>query len=141
MGPEYALAPKRNVIEGVPHGRVQQFSIDSKETEICNPGIAREKFGTVDPKNPKTLIVGTHEIDYKRQVTVYIPAQHKPGSQLPFRVVHDGTQGKPNMTMPPSFGDFRFGQLSSMSVSQSAHSEPTSMSRLGWLSEWHASIM
>jgi enterochelin esterase family protein len=80
IGPEYVPAPERDVIEGVPQGKVHQFSIDSRETEIYNPGIAREKFGTVDPKNPKTLIVDTHEIDYERQITVYIPAQHKPGS-------------------------------------------------------------
>jgi hypothetical protein len=35
----------------------------------------------VDPKNPKTLIVETHNIDYKRQITVYIPAQYKAGSE------------------------------------------------------------
>ena len=100
IGPEYVPAPERKVIEGVPQGKVQQFAIDSKETKIYNPGIAREKFGTVDPKNPKTLIVDTHEIDYKRQITVYIPAQHKPGSEAPFMVVHDGPKGKPNMAMP-----------------------------------------
>ncbi len=100
IGPEYVPAPERKVIKGVPQGKVQQFSIDSKETAIYNPGIARKKFGTVDPKNPKTLIVDTHEIDYKRQITVYIPAQHKPGSEAPFMVVHDGPKGKPNMTMP-----------------------------------------
>lgn len=100
IGPEYVPAPERKVIEGVPQGKVQQFSIDSKETKIYNPGIAREKFGTVDPTNPKTLIVDTHEIDYERQITVYIPAQHEPGSEAPFMVVHDGPKGKPNMTMP-----------------------------------------
>ena len=51
-----------------------------------NPGIARKVFGKVDPKNPKTLIVDTHEIDYKRQITVYVPAQHKADAAAP-----DGT--------------------------------------------------
>ena len=59
---------------------MQQFVIDSKETKLFNPGIARKEFGKVDPKNPKTLIVETHTIDYKRTITVYIPAQYKPGS-------------------------------------------------------------
>ena len=63
IGPKYVLAPERNVVEGVPQGKVQQFTIDSKETRIYNPGIARKKFGRVDPTNPKTLIVDTHEID------------------------------------------------------------------------------
>ena len=100
IGPEYKAAPERNPIEGVPQGRVQQFTIDSKETKLFNPGIARKVFGTVDPNNPRTLIVDTHEIDYKRQITVYIPAQYSPGSEAPFMVMHDGPKGKPNMTIP-----------------------------------------
>ena len=100
IGPKYVLAPERNVVEGVPQGKVQQFTIDSKETEIYNPGIARKKFGSVDPRNPKTLIVDTHEIDYKRQITVYIPTQHKAGSESPFMVSHDGPKGKPRMALP-----------------------------------------
>ena len=100
IGPEYISAPETKVLEDVPKGKVQQFIIDSTETKIFNPGIARMKFGTVDPKNPKTLIVDTHEIDYKRQITVYIPAQHKPGTKAPFMISHDGPKGKPNMTLP-----------------------------------------
>ncbi len=100
IGPKYVGAPENRVVEGVPRGRVQQFTIDSRETKIYNPGIARKKFGTVDPKNPKTLIVDTHEIDYKRQITVYIPAHHKPGSVSPFMVSHDGPKGKPRMNLP-----------------------------------------
>lgn len=100
IGPDYVPAAERNVVKGVPQGKVQQFTIDSKETKIYNPGIARKKFGTVDPNNPKTLIVDTHEIDYKRQITVYIPAQYEPGTAAPFMVSHDGPKGKPNMVLP-----------------------------------------
>jgi enterochelin esterase family protein len=100
IGPEYVQAPERKVTEGVPPGKVQQFDIDSKETKLLNPGIARDVFGKVDPNNPKTLIVETHNIDYKRKITVYIPAQYKAGSEAPFMVVHDGPGGKPNMTLP-----------------------------------------
>jgi len=100
IGPKYVRTPERKMVEGVARGRVQQFTIYSKQTKIYNPGIARKKFGTVDPKNPKTLIVDTHEIDYKRQITVYIPAQHKRGSEAPFMVSHDGPKGKPNMGLP-----------------------------------------
>jgi len=100
IGPKYVPAPERKVVNGVPQGKVQQFTIDSRETKIYNPGIARKKFGTVDPRNPKTLIVDTHEIDYKRQITVYIPAQHKPGTAAPFMISHDGPKGKPNMGLP-----------------------------------------
>eukprot|EP00913_Durusdinium_trenchii_P023301 g21879.t1 len=81
-------------------GTVRQFTINSKDTKLFNPGIARKVFGKVDPKNPKTLIVDTHEIDYKRQITVYIPAQYQPGTSAPFMVIHDGPKGKPNMTVP-----------------------------------------
>ena len=73
IGPKYLPAPERQVIAGVPKGKVVQFTIDSKDTQLLSPGIARKVFGKVDPNNPKTLIVDTHEIDYKRQITVYIP--------------------------------------------------------------------
>jgi iron(III)-enterobactin esterase len=100
IGPNYAPAPENKVIEGVPQGKVQQFTIDSKDTKLLNPGIARKVFGKVDPKNPKTLIVDTHEIDYKRQITVYIPAQYVAGTKAPFMVCHDGPKGRPNMSLP-----------------------------------------
>jgi enterochelin esterase family protein len=100
IGPDYLPAPELKVVEGVPRGKVQQFTIDSRDTKLLNPGIAREEFGTVDPANPKTLIVETHEIDYKRQITVYIPAQYVAGSEAPFMVIHDGPKGSPKMTVP-----------------------------------------
>ena len=73
IGPTYTPAPERKVVDGVPQGKVRQFVIDSRETKLFNPGIARKEFGKVDPTNPKTLIVETHPIDYKRAITVYIP--------------------------------------------------------------------
>src|SRR6266542_1544823 len=54
IGPDYVPAPELNVVAGVPQGKVQQFSMDSAESKFY-PGIARDVFGTVDPKNPKTL--------------------------------------------------------------------------------------
>ena len=62
IGPDYTTAPERKVVAGVPQGKVKQFTIDSKETKLFNPGIARKVFGKVDPKNPKTLIVETHTL-------------------------------------------------------------------------------
>jgi iron(III)-enterobactin esterase len=100
IGPKYAPAPERKVVKDVPQGKVQQFDIDSKETKLLNPGIARKQFGKVDQKNPKTLIVETHNIDYKRRITVYVPAQYKPKNEAPFMVVHDGPKGKPTMELP-----------------------------------------
>ncbi len=90
IGPKYVTAPERKVVDGVPQGKVEQFVIDSKETKLMNPGIARKEFGKLDPSNPKTLIVETHNIDYKRTITVYIPAQYKPETEAPFMLVHDG---------------------------------------------------
>ena len=90
IGPKYVPATERKAADGVPKGKVHQFVIDSKETKLLNPGIARKVFGKVDPSNPKTLIVETHEIDYKRAITVYVPAQYKAGTDAPFMVVHDG---------------------------------------------------
>lgn len=100
IGPDYQAAPELQPVEGVPTGRIEQFKIDSRETKLFNPGIAREQFGTVDPDNPRTLIVQTHEIDYERQITVYIPSQYKPGTEAPLMVIHDGPKGKPNLTVP-----------------------------------------
>jgi enterochelin esterase family protein len=100
IGPKYVPAPERKPVKGVPEGKVQQFVIDSKETKLLNPGIARKEFGKVDPKNPKTLIVETHTIDYKRPITVYVPAQYEPGTEAPFMVVHDGPKGKPGTELP-----------------------------------------
>ncbi|MBY0513998.1 MAG: prolyl oligopeptidase family serine peptidase [Gemmataceae bacterium] len=90
IGPKYTPAPERTKVKDVPEGRVEQFEIDSKETKLFNPGIKRDKFGTVDPNNPKTLIVETKTFDYKRKVGVYVPAQYKEGTEAPFMVVHDG---------------------------------------------------
>jgi enterochelin esterase-like enzyme len=100
IGPKYVTAPERKAVEGTPRGKVHQFVIDSKDTKLLNPGIARKQFGKVDPSNPKTLIVETHDIDYKRAITVYIPAQHKAGTDAPFMVVHDG----PGPSKTPSSG-------------------------------------
>ncbi len=100
IGPDYVAAPENKQIDGVSKGKAMQFVINSKDTQLLNPGIARKVFGTVDPKNPKTLIVETHPIDYMRQITVYVPAQYKRGTEAPFMVCHDGPKGKPNMALP-----------------------------------------
>lgn len=101
IGPDYVSAPELNVIAGVPQGQVRQFLMDSKGGKFYSPGIARHIFGTVDPNNPKTLIVETHSIDYQRAVTVYIPSQYVPGTAAPFLIMHDGPpMGRPDLTLP-----------------------------------------
>ena len=100
IGPDYIPANENKRNPKVPHGSVSQFTIDSKETRIFNPGIARDEFGIVDPNNPNTLIVETREIDYQRQITVYLPPNHDRTTTYPFMVVHDGPKGKPNPLLP-----------------------------------------
>ena len=91
IGPKYVPAPERKKVEGVPEGKVEQFEIDSKDTKLFNPGTSRGKTTPkLDPNNPKTVIVETHAIDYKRKIGVYIPAGYKEGTAAPFMVVHDG---------------------------------------------------
>jgi enterochelin esterase-like enzyme len=100
IGPKYVQAPELDVLPGVPQGKVQQFTMDSAESKFY-PGIGRKAFGTVDPNNPKTLVVETHPAPYKRTITVYIPSQYSAGTAAPFIVTHDGPQqGQPDMTLP-----------------------------------------
>jgi enterochelin esterase-like enzyme len=91
VGPEYVPAPETKAVEGVPQGRVEQFELDSAASKFY-PGIGRDKFGTVDPTNPRTLIVETRPAPYKRQISVYIPAQYVPGTAAPFLISHDGSK-------------------------------------------------
>ena len=91
IGPKYTPAPERTKGKDVPEGKVEQFEIDSKETKLFNPGISRGRTTQkLDPNNPKTVIVETFTIDYKRKVGVYVPAGYKEGTEAPFMVVHDG---------------------------------------------------
>ncbi|MFT4692207.1 MAG: enterochelin esterase family protein [Limisphaerales bacterium] len=100
IGPDYLPPAEAKVVAVVPQGKMHQFGINSKDCQRFNPGIAREVFGKVDPNNPKTLIVDTHEVDYTRTITVYIPAQYKSGTEVPFIVKHDGSRmGRPDMNL------------------------------------------
>ena len=96
IGPDYQQPAEAKKKDGVPQGTLKQFIIKSTDCERFNPGIAREEFGKVDPNNPKTLIVDTHEVDYERCITVYIPAGYKRGTEAPFIIKHDG----PRMDKP-----------------------------------------
>ena len=89
VGPGYIPAPELEVIEGVPQGRIIQFVMDSADSDFY-PGIARTEKGTVDPENPKTLIVDTFAQPYERLVTVYVPRQYEVGTITPFIIYHDG---------------------------------------------------
>jgi enterochelin esterase-like enzyme len=100
IGPDYTPAPESKVDPARPAGTVQQFALESKGSQFY-PGIARDVFGTVDPHNPRTLVVETHAQPWQRAITVYIPARFEQGTQAPFIVVHDGPRlGDPDMTLP-----------------------------------------
>ncbi len=74
IGPDYADAPETKVQDGVPQGRIVEFTMDSKDSRIYK-GIAKDRKGTVP---------------YQRKVAVYIPAQYKAGDEVPFIVAQDG---------------------------------------------------
>jgi enterochelin esterase-like enzyme len=100
IGPTYVPAREIMMVDGVKSGTVQQFQLDSKDSKFY-PGIGRDVFGTVDPNNPKTLIVATHPAPYLRTITVYIPAQYQHVGKSPFIVTHDGPKfGEPDRTLP-----------------------------------------
>jgi enterochelin esterase-like enzyme len=92
LGPTHSPAPEMAVQEGVPHGAVYNFTMESTDSKIY-PGIAREPntFGTADPNDPAKLIVTTsHPAPYTRKVAVYVPKQYVPGTAAPFIVGADG---------------------------------------------------
>jgi len=101
IGPDYVPAPELTPVEGVPQGRVEQFVIESEDSKFY-PGIARGAPGTVDPENPRTLVVDSWPQPYTRTITVYVPAGYVPGTPAPVLVVHDGPKefGKPDLMIP-----------------------------------------
>jgi iron(III)-enterobactin esterase len=100
IGPDYEAAPELTVPPHTPEGTVRQFTLESKDSRFY-PGTARDVSGTVDPNNPKTLIVETHPQPWQRAITVYVPAQYKSGTKAPFIVVHDGPKlGDPDKALP-----------------------------------------
>ena len=95
LGPTHTVSPDATANPGVPHGTVADFTITSAESKMY-PGIAREPntFGTPDPSDPSKLIVTTsHPAPWTRKVTVYVPAEYKPGTVAPFIVGADGPDG------------------------------------------------
>lgn len=91
VGPTHTPAPEMTVREGVPQGKVYEFTMESKDSKIY-PGIAREKgtFGRPDPNDPSKLIVNSFPAPYTRKVAVYVPQQYVPGTEAPFIVGADG---------------------------------------------------
>ena len=73
-GPEYESAPETVVQPNVPHGRLYEFTMDSRDSHLY-PGIAKTQPGVVP---------------YQRRVCVYVPSQCVAGTPAPLIVVQDG---------------------------------------------------
>jgi hypothetical protein len=74
VGPPYANAPELNRRDGIPHGMVHRFKMNSTDSKMY-PGIAKTNPGAVVP--------------YTRGVSVYVPAQYEPGQPAAFLVSQD----------------------------------------------------
>ncbi len=91
VGPTHPPAPEMTDQDGVPHGLVHTFMMDSSASKLY-PGIARTP-GTrpeLDPSNPAKRIVQSGPAKYARRVAVYIPKQYVAGTVAPFIVGADG---------------------------------------------------
>jgi enterochelin esterase family protein len=91
LGPTHNPAPEMTVKEGVPQGKIYEFTMESTDSKIY-PGIAREPntFARPDPDNPTKLIVSSHPAPYTRKLAVYVPQQYVPGTAAPFIIGADG---------------------------------------------------
>ena len=91
IGPTHNAAPDMSVKEDVPHGKVFEFSMESRDSKIY-PGVARAPgaFPHSDPTDPGKLIVSSQPAPYTRRVLVYVPQQYVPGTEAPFIVGTDG---------------------------------------------------
>lgn len=74
IAPPYANAPELTPREGVPKGKVYQFTMNSTDSKLY-PGISKTMPGQVVP--------------YQRRVTVYVPSQYVAGKPAPFLVSQD----------------------------------------------------
>ncbi len=77
VGPDYTPAPEQTVREGIPHGKVIKFSMDSADSKFY-PGLTNT---------------------FKRDVTVYVPAQYVPGTAAP-AIVSCDAYGARNNQLP-----------------------------------------
>jgi iron(III)-enterobactin esterase len=91
IGPTHPEAPECRRREGVPRGKVIEFTMNSADSKIY-PGVARPagSRNKVDPTNPARLIVASEAAPYTRQVAVYVPAGYVPGTEAPLLVGADG---------------------------------------------------
>lgn len=74
IGPDYADAPELQVKDGVPKGKLHDFTMKSEDSRIYK-GIAKGKRG---------------KVPYQRKVAVYVPEQLDKKKPAPFLIVQDG---------------------------------------------------
>src|SRR5690606_12499820 len=92
IGPEPPDAPETERRDGVPPGKVTEFTMRSADSKLY-PGVARDPnvSAQVDPDDPAKLInVASNPAPYERKVAVYVPANYQPGTKAPFIVGADG---------------------------------------------------
>jgi enterochelin esterase-like enzyme len=89
IGPTHNPAPEMAVQDGVPQGKIYNFTMESKDSKFY-PGIHRDAVGHADPNNPAGMIVNSYPAPYTRRVSVYVPQQYVPGTEAPFIVTADG---------------------------------------------------
>lgn len=92
IGATHPAAPEMAVHEGVPHGTVYEFTMESADSKFY-PGVARDTPapGAAPPapgagRGP----VSSHPAPYTRKVAVYVPQQYVPGTVAPLLVSADG---------------------------------------------------
>ena len=74
VGPDYTDAPELKVKDGVPKGKIHDFTMKSEDSKIYK-GIAKNQKG---------------KVPYERKVAVYVPEQLDKKKPAPFIVVQDG---------------------------------------------------
>ena len=91
IGPTHNPAPEMAVQEGVPQGKIYNFTMESTDSKFY-PGIARDPNGGMrpDPNDPTRMTVNSHAAPYTRKVAVYVPQQYVAGTAAPFIVGADG---------------------------------------------------
>jgi iron(III)-enterobactin esterase len=89
VGPAHNPAPEVATQEGVPHGMVYTFTMNSEDSKIF-PGIARDPASAQSLADRLTRTITTHPAPYMRKVAVYVPQQYKSGTEAPLMIGADG---------------------------------------------------
>jgi enterochelin esterase-like enzyme len=91
IGSTHPPAPEMTKQEGVPHGTIYNFTMESADSKFYS-GIARDTTPPDQPVPPPGAprVFSSHPAPYTRKVGVYVPQQYVPGTAAPFIVGADG---------------------------------------------------